>query len=56
MSIRRILLVGVLVLTVVGFSIPLHGILTPGGSVQRADGGGPIPPPPPIPWAVTTPV
>jgi hypothetical protein len=54
MSFKRILWASLLLLAVVAFPVT-SSTLTP-SQVLRADGGGPIPPPPPIPWAVTTPV
>jgi hypothetical protein len=55
MSFKKNLWISLLVLTTFGLSIASHSLLTHSGTVQRADGGSPIPPPPP-PWTSVTPV
>lgn len=54
MTLRKKLWISVLVLTTLGLAVTSSGLFIPAGSVQRADGGSPIPPPPPIPWSATS--
>jgi hypothetical protein len=53
MHLKKMFWISMLVLAALVFAIASNGLFVSAGSIQRADGGAPIPPPPPIPWTVT---
>jgi hypothetical protein len=54
MTLREKLWISVIVLTTLVFAVTSSGLVIPAGSVQRADGGSPIPPPPSVSWSSAT--
>ncbi len=49
MSLKKVLWTGLFVLAALALPVTSHTLSASHGNVLRADGGAPIPPPPPIP-------